>query len=155
VLLQPRRGAGTLAEAALVLLPMLVLFGLAGGATGPTAFVLAAILVAAWYVLSRELSRAVWLTAEGIEVVSPWTRQSHLVRWSDFEAVVEERRWHSDCLAVVGPRRTVLRIAERSEGVGDFAAMCLAWLPHQVLEAQPDGLRRLERLAVGAPRERS
>lgn len=150
VLLQPRHGATTLAVAALVLLPLVVLFGLAGGTTGPAAFALAVVLVGAWYVLSRELSRSVWLTAEGIEVVSPWTRRGHLMRWSDFEAVVEERRWRRDCLTVVGPRRMVLRIAESSEGVGSFAAMCLAWLPARVLEVQPDGRRRLERLAADA-----
>jgi len=148
--LQARGGARTLVAAVLVILPLVVLFSLGGRIGGPGIGLVAALAALSWFVIVRELSRALWLTAEGIEAVSPWTGKVHRVCWEDFAAIVEERRWGGRCLTVVGRRRTVLRVPEGSEGVGDFAAMCLAWLPPTVVDAAPGGRRRLERLASQA-----
>lgn len=148
--LHARSGARTLAAAFLVILPLVVLFSLGGRIGGPAIGLLAALAAVAWFVVVRELSRTLWLTAEGIEAVSPWTGRVHRVCWDDFAAIVEERRWGGRCLTVVGRRRTVLRVPEGSDGVGDFAAMCLAWLPPKVVDAAPGGRRRLERLASQA-----
>jgi len=148
--LQARSGARTLLAAILVILPLVVLFALGGRIGGPGIGLVAALAALSWFVVVRELSRTLWLTADGIEAVSPWTGRVQRVRWDDFAAIVEERGWSGRCLTVVGRRRTVLRVPERSDGAGDFAAMCLAWLPPKVVDAAPGGRRHLERLASQA-----
>ena len=149
ILLRPRLARRRTAGA-LLALPVVALVALSGRLGGIGPGLVAVALALSWFALLHELRRSLWLTERGVLAISPWTGKVQGVLWEEMLAVVEERRWTGATLAVVGPE-WVIRLLERGEGAGDFAAMCLQKLAPESL-AQPGLLARLEALALDRQR---